>query len=84
MEAAKSGDYSRLEEVKEFISEEDYQKALKLFNQYGHKSEDEILMELSRIKDNVPNKDEIISKLKPFLNAEQKEKLRRVLDYLEE
>ncbi|SCY04885.1 hypothetical protein [Alkaliphilus peptidifermentans] len=84
MAAAKSGDYSKLEDVRDLISDDDYQKALSLFNQYSHKSEDEILKELAKLKHTIPNQQEIIDKLQPFLNAEQKEKLQRVLEYLEE
>lgn len=84
MEAAKRGDYSKLEEIKNFISEEDYQKALMLFQQYGGKSETEILKELARLKKTVPNQQEIIDKIQPFLNEEQKMKLKRVLEMLDQ
>lgn len=82
--AAKAGDYAKLEEVKNYISPEDYQTALRLFNEYSGKSEAEILKELAKIKNSVPNQQEIIDKIKPFLNEEQKQKLKRVLEYLEE
>lgn len=84
MAAAKAGDLSKLEEVKNFISEEDYQKALGLFNEYSGKSEAEILKELAKLKNVVPNQQEIIDKITPFLNEEQKQKLQQVLQYLEE
>ena len=84
MAAAKAGDLSKLEEVKSFISEEDYQKALALFNEYSGKSEAEILKELAKLKHIVPNQQEIIEKITPFLNEEQKNKLQQVLRYLEE
>lgn len=84
LQAAKAGDYTKLEEVKNYISEEDYQKALDLFNQYRGKSEMEILMELSKLKDTVPNKEEIIQKIQPFLNEEQRMKLQKILEYLNE
>jgi len=83
LKAAKSGDYSKLEEVKNYISDEDYQKALSLFNQYRGKSESEILMELLKLKDTVQNKNEIVQKIQPFLNEEQKIKLQKVLEYLD-
>ncbi|ABR49286.1 hypothetical protein Amet_3147 [Alkaliphilus metalliredigens QYMF] len=84
LKAARSGDYKKLQEVKEMASEEDYQKAVELFNQYGDKSEEEIMQELGKLRQIVPNQEEIIKSIKPFLNAEQLEKLDRVLNYLEE
>lgn len=81
-EAAKKGDHSKLEEVKDMISEEDYQKALNIFNQYSQKSEAEILRELKRLKRVVPNQEEIIQQMMPFLDDEQKEKLDRILEAL--
>lgn len=81
--AAKTGDYSKLEEVKNYVSPEDYQTAIRLFNEYSGKSETEIMKELSKLKGSVPNKQEIIDKIKPFLNEEQKQKLQRVLEYLD-
>ncbi len=84
MAAAKAGDLSKLEEIKNYISEEDYQRVLGLFNQYSGKSEAEILKELQKLKGAVPNQKEIVEKLKPFLNDEQKRKLQQVLQILEE
>lgn len=83
MAAVKSGDLSRLEEVKNYMTKEEYEKALSLFREYGGKSEAEILKELARIKNNVTNQQEIIDKIKPFLNEEQKKKLQKVLQMLE-
>jgi len=82
LRAFKSGDYSRLQEVKSMVSEEDYQKAIELFNQYSDKPEDEILNELSKLKQSVPNHEEMINRIKPFLNEEQLSKLDKVMDYL--
>lgn len=82
LEAAKRGDYSKLEEVKDMISEEDYQKALNIFNQYSQKTEDEILQELKRLKNVVPNQEEIIQQMLPFLDEEQKAKLDKILEIL--
>ena len=82
--AAKAGDYSKLEEIKNYVSDDDYQKALRLFNEYSGKSEAEIMRELGKLKNVVPNQQEIIDKIIPFLNDEQKQKLQRVLDYLDE
>ncbi|WP_026476179.1 hypothetical protein [Alkaliphilus transvaalensis] len=84
IEAAKKGDLSKLEEVKNYVSEEDYQKALQLFNQYAGRSEAEIMQELARLKKTVPNQQEIIDKIQPFLNEEQKAKLRKVLEVLDQ
>ncbi|AOY76648.1 hypothetical protein [Clostridium formicaceticum] len=83
LEAAKKGDYSKLEEVKSMVSEEDYQKALNIFNQYSQKSEEEILKELGRLKHLIPNQQEIIDQMLPFLDEEQKAKLDRILEILE-
>ncbi|SNS86256.1 hypothetical protein SAMN05446037_102461 [Anaerovirgula multivorans] len=83
LEAAKKGDVSKLEEVKDMISEEDYQKALSIFNQYSQKSEEEILKELGRLKKIVPNQEEIIQQMMPFLDEEQKAKLDRILEMLD-
>jgi len=82
LRAFKSGDYSRLQEVKSMVSEEDYQKAVELFTQYSDKPEDEILDELSKLKDSVPNHEEMINRIKPFLNQEQLSRLDKVMDYL--
>jgi len=82
--AAKAGDYSKLEEIKNYVSDDDYQKALRLFNEYSGKSEAEIMRELAKLKNVVPNQQEIINKIIPFLNEEQKQKLQRVLEYLDE
>ncbi|MCC5912143.1 MAG: hypothetical protein JJT76_17125 [Clostridiaceae bacterium] len=84
MEAAQKGDYSKLEEVKDIISEEDYEKALNLFQEYGGKSQEEIFQELARLKKVVPNQDDIIEKLKPFLDEEQKSKLDKILQILDD
>jgi len=84
LEAAKRGDYHKLEEVKDMISDEDYQKALSIFNQYSQKSEKDILKELSRLKKVVPNQQEIINQIIPFLDDEQKLKLNRILEVLDE
>ena len=51
-------------------------------NQYNNKSEDEILYELKRLKESVPNHDEIIEKIKPLLNQEQLSKLDEIINYL--
>lgn len=83
LEAAKKGDVSKLEEVKDMISEEDYQKALSIFNQYSQKSEEEILKELGRLKKIVPNQEELIQQMMPFLDEEQKAKLDRILEMLD-
>jgi len=82
LRAFKSGDYSRLQEVKSMVSEEDYQKAVELFTQYSDKPEDEILDELSKLKESVPNHEEMINRIKPFLNQEQLSRLDKVMDYL--
>ena len=82
LRAFKSGDYGRLQEVKSMVSEEDYQKAVDLFNQYSDKPEDEILNELSKLKGSVPNHEEMINRIKPFLNQEQLSRLDKVMDYL--
>jgi len=82
LRAFKSGDYSRLQEVKSMVSEEDYQKAIDLFTQYSDKPEDEILNELSKLKQSVPNHEEMINRIKPFLNEEQLSRLDKVMDYL--
>ena len=84
MAAIKAGDFSKVEEIKNYISEEDYQKVLGLFNQYSGKSEAEIIQELQRLKHTVPNQQELVEKLKPFLNDEQKRKLQQVLQILEQ
>lgn len=83
LEAAKQGDISKLEEVKDMISAEDYQKALNIFNQYSQKSEEEIIKELGRLKKFVPNQEEIIQQMMPFLDEEQKAKLDRILQMLD-
>lgn len=82
LRAFKSGDYAKLQEVKSMVSEEDYQKAVQLFNQYSDKPEDEILNELAKLKQSVPNHEEMIEKIRPFLNQEQLSKLDKVMDYL--
>jgi len=82
LRAFKSGDYSRLQEVKSMVSEDDYQKAVELFTQYSDKPEDEILDELSKLKESVPNHEEMINRIKPFLNQEQLSRLDKVMDYL--
>lgn len=82
LRAFKAGDYSRLQEVKSMVSEEDYQKAVDLFNQYSDKPEDEILDELAKLKHSVPNHEEMINRIKPFLNQEQLSRLDKVMDYL--
>lgn len=82
LRAFKSGDYARLQEVKNMVSEDDYQKAVQLFNQYGDQSEDEILDQLAQLKESVPNHEEMIEKIKPLLNKEQLSKLDQVLNYL--
>ncbi len=82
--AAKAGDYSKLEEIKNYVSDDDYQKALRLFNEYSGKSEAEIMRELAKLKNAVPNQQEIIDKIIPFLNEDQKQKLQRVLEYLDQ
>lgn len=82
LRAFKSGDYSKLQEIKSMVSEEDYQRAVELFNQYSDKPEDEILQELSKLKKSVPNHEEMINRIKPFLNQEQLERLDKVMDYL--
>ncbi|SET80777.1 hypothetical protein SAMN05660297_03574 [Natronincola peptidivorans] len=84
MEAAKQGDYSKLEEVKDMVSDEDYKKAMKIFNEYSQKSEEEILKELGRLKKIVPNQQEMIEKMIPFLDEEQKAKLDRILEILDD
>ena len=78
----KPGNYERLQEIKDMVSEEDYQKAVGLFNQYNNKSENEILYELKQLKESVPNHDEIIEKIKPLLNQEQLSKLDEIINYL--
>ncbi|MGV8145599.1 MAG: hypothetical protein ACLKAK_04500 [Alkaliphilus sp.] len=82
--AAKNGDYSKLEEMKSYISEEDYQKALSIYGKYSGKSEEDIIKELVNLKKTVPNQQEIINKIKPFLNEQQKTKLHKVLAMLDE
>lgn len=83
MNAAKRGDYSKLEEVKSMVSDEDYQKAVNIFNEYSQKSEEEILRELSMLRKFVKNEQEVIDKIMPFLNEEQKSKLANVLKALD-
>lgn len=82
LRAFKSGDYKRLQEIKSMVSEEDYQKTVQLFNQYNDKSEDEILNELSQLKESIPNHDEMIEKIKPLLNQEQLSVVDKIIDYL--
>ncbi len=82
LRAIKAGDYSRLQEVKSMVSDEDYQKALELFNQYSDKPENELLNELSKLKKSVPNHEEMMNRIKPLLNQEQLSKLNKVMDYL--
>lgn len=82
LRAYKSGDYAKLQEVKSMVSEEEYKRALELFNQYSDKSEDEILGELANLKESVPNHEEMIERIKPLLNEEQLGKLNKVLEYL--
>ncbi len=82
LRAYKSGDYNKLQEVKSMVSDEEYQRALELFNQYSDKSEDDILRELSKLKETVPNHEEMIERIKPLLNQEQLSKLDKVLEYL--
>lgn len=82
--AAKKGDYSKLDEMKDYISDEDYQKALNIYSKYSGKSEDDIIKELAKLKKTVPNQQEIINKIIPFLNEQQKSKLNKVLEMLEE
>lgn len=48
--AAKKGDYSKLEEMKGYISDKDYQKALNIYSQYSGKSEEDIIKELAKLK----------------------------------
>lgn len=84
LRAAKSGDYAKLEEVKEAIPQDQYEALVNLFNQYSQKPEEELIQELSRIKDSVPNKDEIIQAIKPFLNEEQNRKLENILKIINE
>ena len=81
--AAKKGDYSKLEGIKSYISKEDFQKALNIYNRYSGSSEEEILKELGKLKKTVPNQQEIVNKIIPFLNEQQKSKLNKVLDMLE-
>lgn len=83
LRAYKSGDYNKLQEVKSMVSDEEYQRALELFNQYSDKSEDDILRELSKLKETVPNHEEMIERIKPLLNKEQLSKLDKVLEYLD-
>jgi len=83
MAALKSGNLAKLEEVKGYMTEEEYDKALSLFREYGGKSEAEIIRELARVRNNVSNQQEIIDKIKPFLNDEQKKKLQKVLQMLD-
>lgn len=82
LRAFKSGDYSKLQEVKNMVSEEDYERALELFSQYSDKPENEILDELSKLKHSVPNHEEMINRIKPFLNEEQLSRLDQVMNYL--
>ncbi|MBM7614843.1 hypothetical protein [Alkaliphilus hydrothermalis] len=84
LSAAKKGDYSKLEEIKGYVSDEEYQMALQLFQQYAGKSQAEIIKELAKLKKTVPNQQEIIDKIQPFLNDEQKSKLKHLLDILDE
>lgn len=83
LRAFKSGDYDRLREVKNMVSEEDYQKAVQLFNQYGGMPENEVLNELAQLKESVPNYRELIDKIKPLLDEEQLSKLNKVVNYLD-
>ena len=82
LRAYKSGDYNKLQELKNMVSDEEYQKALELFNQYSDKSEDEIMGELAKLKESIPNHEEMIERIKPLLNKEQLSKLDKVLEYL--
>lgn len=84
IEAAKKGDYSKLEEAKSMLSKEDYQKALDIFEKYSQKSKEEIISELKRLKQLIPNQDELIQQLLPFLNEEQKSRLDKILEMLED
>lgn len=83
MEAAKKGDYSKLDEAKSMISEEDYQKAVNIFNEYSQKSDEEILKELSKLRRYVNNEQEVIDQIMPFLDEEQKNRLQKVLNALD-
>lgn len=83
LRAFKSKDYSKLEEAKSMVSDEDYKKAVNLFNQYSDKPEDEILDELSKLKHTVPNHKEMVEKIKPFLDKEQLSRLDKVMEYLD-
>lgn len=84
LRAFKSGNYERLKEVKNMVSEEDYERAVQLFNQYGGMPENEILNELAQLKKSVPNYKELLEKIRPLLNQEQLSKLNKVADYLED
>ena len=79
--ALKPGNYGRFQEIKDMVSEEDYQKAVQLFNQYDDKSENEILYELKQLGKSIPDRDEIIEKIKPLLNQEQLSKLDKIIEY---
>lgn len=84
LDAAKRGDYTKLGELKEMISDADYERAVRLYTEYSHKSEEEILRELAKLKHTIPNQQQILETLSPFLNDEQKQRLDRILDYLKE
>lgn len=83
LRAFKSGDYEKLEDVKDIVSPQDYEKAMDLYSQYGNKPETEILSELESLKYSVPNHQAIIENLKPFLNNEQLSKLNKVINFLD-
>lgn len=84
LNAAHESGYSKVEDLKELISEDDYEKSINIFNEYSQKSEQEILKELKRLKKIVPNQEEIIQQIMPFLDDEQKLKLDRVLEALKD
>ena len=78
----KPGNYEKFREIRDMVSEEDYQKAVELFNQYNDRPENEILYELKQLKKSIPNHDEIVEKIKPLLNREQLSKLDEIINYL--
>lgn len=58
----------------------DKEKIEKIADGYKGKSENELIDELVKIGKNLEGKDQVVSKLKAFLNDEQRKKLDAVMD----
>lgn len=62
----------------------DKQKIENIANKYKGKSENELLSELVKIGKNLKGKDQVVSKLKGFLNEDQAKKLDDVMNKISE